>query len=288
MKESSPSDIQGEGQSFPNMPDVNLDQVMDYDVYDRNNENTGSITAIWTDRTGQPAFLGVRTTWLFGRTHVVPAYGADVSHNAQRIRLPYTLEQVRNAPNCDPDAELTEAHENEVMSYYQNQGLNAPPMSESQQNISQFSESQQASCLDRSKETPFSEGGREATPAGQPEEATMRLHEEEMRIGKREVEAGGIRLRKIVRTETVQQPVELKHEDIVVERVPAGEAASSGKAFEGEEIYIPLRREEAVIEKEARVREEVRVRKTSTTEQRTVSGEVRREDVDVEDERKAA
>ena len=53
-------------------------------------------------------------------------------------------------------------------------------------------------------------------------------------------------------------------------------------------LAVPLRREEPVIEKEARVREEIRARKTTGTEQRTVSGEVRKEDVEVEKQRKAA
>ena len=53
------------------------------------------------------------------------------------------------------------------------------------------------------------------------------------------------------------------------------------------EIYIPLRREEAVIEKEAHVREEVRVRKDARQEQQTVSGQVRKEDVEIEREGEA-
>jgi uncharacterized protein (TIGR02271 family) len=115
----------------------------------------------------------------------------------------------------------------------------------------------------------------------------MQLSEEELKVGKREVEAGGVRLRKIVRTETVNQPVQLKREEIVIERVPAGQGKSqqpaSGKTFANEEIYIPLRREEAVVEKKARVREEVRVSKESQTDQQQISEKVRREDVEIEE-----
>src|SRR5204863_9949429 len=103
------------------------------------------------------------------------------------------------------------------------------------------------------------------------EEARVQLKEEEVKIGKREVEYGGIRLRKVVRTETVNQPVQLKREEIVVERVPAGENISTkaGNADFGEQdVYIPLRREEPVVAKEAHVREEVRVGKKSEREER--------------------
>jgi uncharacterized protein (TIGR02271 family) len=96
------------------------------------------------------------------------------------------------------------------------------------------------------------------------------------------VEYGGLRLRKIIRTETVNQPVELKREEVVVERVPGERARAEGKAFEQEEIYIPLRREEAVVQKEAVVREQVNVRKRAETERQTVSEQVRKEDVEMD------
>jgi uncharacterized protein (TIGR02271 family) len=104
-------------------------------------------------------------------------------------------------------------------------------------------------------------------------------------VGKREVEYGGVRLRKVVRTEVVNQPVELTREEIVIERVPAGEARATtpgGAEFKQEEIYVPLRREEAVVAKEARVREEVRVGKRKERETQTVSETVRKEDVEIE------
>jgi uncharacterized protein (TIGR02271 family) len=116
------------------------------------------------------------------------------------------------------------------------------------------------------------------------EGARITLNEETVKIGKREVETGGIRLRKIVRTETVNQPVELQREEIVVERVPAkGKSPSRADlAFREEEIYIPLRREEAVVEKAVRATEEIRVDKRRETDRKDVSETVRREDVDIQ------
>jgi uncharacterized protein (TIGR02271 family) len=100
--------------------------------------------------------------------------------------------------------------------------------------------------------------GMTGTTARGQEHANVQLSEEQLKVGKREVEAGGVRLRKTVRTETVHQPVQLRREEVVVERVPAGEATRRGTAsFEQQEVYVPLRREEPVIEKEARVCEEV-------------------------------
>jgi len=247
--------------------DLTLDQVLTYDVYDKNDEHIANVSAVWADHTGQAAFLGVKTTWLLGRTHVIPAYAAEVNHAEKKIRVPYDKETIEKAPSFDPEAELDMNREREVFSYYRTRGPQLPEFQE--------------------------EGRREAPrpspqrPAGREEATTMRLHEEQLNVGKREVEMGGVRLRKIIRTETVQQPVELKREDIEIERVPASERQPAGKAFEGEQdIFIPLRREEPVVEKEARVREEVRARKGVETERQTISGEVRREDVEIEDQRR--
>ncbi len=49
------------------------------------------------------------------------------------------------------------------------------------------------------------------------------LHEEELKVGKREVAAGQVEIRKVVHTKTFQVPVELRREDVTIERVSAGE-----------------------------------------------------------------
>jgi uncharacterized protein (TIGR02271 family) len=93
-------------------------------------------------------------------------------------------------------------------------------------------------------------------------------------------------LRKIIRTETVNQPVELEREEVVIERVPVSEAPAGAmeKGFEEKEVFIPLRREEAVIQKEDHIREEIRARKATETERQQVSETLRHEDVKVEKE----
>ena len=90
-----------------------------------------------------------------------------------------------------------------------------------------------------------------------------------------------MRLLKIVRKEVVTQPVELKREKFVVERVPA--TGKADHAFEDEDVFIPLRREEAVVEKEDHVREEIRIHKEALTEKEMVSGEIRKEDIEIDD-----
>jgi uncharacterized protein (TIGR02271 family) len=234
-----------------------LGQYVDYEVIDRDDSKIGTLQCLWCDHTGEPAFIGVKTGWIFGKTHVVPADAVQVCEGSARIRLPYTKEKVKDAPAYDAETEMDEAREWEIRTYY---------------GISQPKGRQPASTTESSHQ-------QRATP----EQATIKLSEEELKVGKRQVEAGGVRLRKIIRTETINQPIELQREEIVIERVPGEQAkAVQQKSFQEADIFIPLRREEAVIEKQEHIREEVRVRKKKRTDKQQVSERVRREDVEIE------
>jgi uncharacterized protein (TIGR02271 family) len=74
---------------------------------------------------------------------------------------------------------------------------------------------------------------------------------EELRIGKREVSGGEVRVGKHVETERVRQPVTLEEERVVVERRPVtgGEMRADATIGERGEIAIPVMHEEAVVEK---------------------------------------
>jgi uncharacterized protein (TIGR02271 family) len=113
------------------------------------------------------------------------------------------------------------------------------------------------------------------------------LSEEEVKVGKRTVGAGEVKLHKTVTTEQVNVPVELKREDIVVERVAAHEVEAGKGAFQEEVIKVPLSREEPVVEKEVHVTGEVRVRKTEGVDKETIQETVRREDVDADESGKS-
>lgn len=135
---------------------------------------------------------------------------------------------------------------------------------------------------------PWNEG-RDATRAAwtraeRGEAVKVPISEEEVKVGKREVEHGAAQIRKEVRTERVNTPVDLKREELVVERVEAGEGNVPEDAFREGEVRIPLKEEEAVIQKEAKVVGEVRVGKKEETRRENVSETVRKEDVKVDQE----
>jgi uncharacterized protein (TIGR02271 family) len=239
-----------------------LERYLDYTVLDRDGDKVGSVDAVWEDHTGQPAYVAVKTGWLgFGNAHVVPAHGAEVSDSTRKIRLPYTAEMIKNAPSFEQQADIDQDAEMRIAEYYRSYGYEGD---------THYRASRDDTPSTRRTDTD--------------EEARITLNKEEVKIGKREVEAGGIRLRKVIHTETVNQPVELQREEIVIERVPASDRSPSRTdvAFREEEIYVPLRRQEAVVEKTTRATEEVRVGKKRETERKDITETVRREDVDIQ------
>ncbi|HEY0776568.1 MAG TPA: YsnF/AvaK domain-containing protein [Gemmatirosa sp.] len=116
---------------------------------------------------------------------------------------------------------------------------------------------------------------RDAYSRGQ--ERRLTLAEEQLAVGKRQVQAGEVNLRKTVETERVQQQVGLTRDEVTVERRPLT-AADAGDLTIGEEtIRVPLTREEAVVEKRIVPTEEVVVRTREVTDNQTVEADLRRE-----------
>jgi uncharacterized protein (TIGR02271 family) len=108
--------------------------------------------------------------------------------------------------------------------------------------------------------------------------------EEELRIGKREVSRGEVRVGKHVETEQVREPVTRRREEVVIERRPVsgdhvGDAATIGDA----EVRVPLMEEEVIVEKRPVVKEELVIGKRVVEERDVVEAEVRKEQFDIDD-----
>ncbi len=114
----------------------------------------------------------------------------------------------------------------------------------------------------------------------------MTRSEEELSVGTREREAGRARLRKYVVTEQVEQTVPVRREEIRLDREPItdanADAAMEGADLSEEEHEVVLHEEEVVAEKRVVPKERVRLDKDVQTEERTVSEDVSREEVEVE------
>jgi uncharacterized protein (TIGR02271 family) len=126
-------------------------------------------------------------------------------------------------------------------------------------------------------------GARETTGRG---EGVVEAAEERLRVGKREVDRGGVRVRSYVREIPVEEQVALREETVRVERRPVDrEVAAGDDVFREKEIEAFERGEEAVVAKEARVTEEIAIGKDVDTRTETVRDTVRKQEVEVEDAR---
>jgi len=86
---------------------------------------------------------------------------------------------------------------------------------------------------------------------------------EELRIGKRKVDAGEVSVRKHVETDRVQQPVTRTREEVHVERRPVSDADGSRAEFGDDEVRIPISEEEVTVEKRPERRTPSRAKESS-------------------------
>ncbi|MBL6081887.1 YsnF/AvaK domain-containing protein [Belnapia sp. T18] len=119
------------------------------------------------------------------------------------------------------------------------------------------------------------------------EDEKIELIEETLRVGKRTVGGGRVRVRSYVVESPVEEQVTLRKEHVDIERRPMDRAPTAGdEALFGERIIEASETgEEAIITKEARVTEEVTLRNDTEERVETVRDTVRRTEIEVDDTR---
>lgn len=120
--------------------------------------------------------------------------------------------------------------------------------------------------------------------AGRDGEVALPVIEEQLQVGKRQVERGGVRVHSRVTERPVEETVSLREETVHVDRRPADREVTQADMTAVREGAIELTEtdEEAVVSKQARVVEEVVIGKDVQQRQETISDTVRRTDVEVE------
>ena len=114
-------------------------------------------------------------------------------------------------------------------------------------------------------------------------ELRVQRTEEELAAGTREREAGELRVRKNVRTDRESVEVPTRHEEVSVERVPLSGEVSEAQIGD-DEVNVPVTEEEVVVSKRPVLKEEVRIRKDVVEDTEVVEEDLRREEIDVEDQ----
>jgi uncharacterized protein (TIGR02271 family) len=252
------------GRSKPQMPDIDTIRTwQDRTMVDRNGDRAGRIDAIYLDdRTGEPEWAVVNTGLFGTKSSFVPL--AQATEADGDVRVPYDKQLVKDAPRIDPDGHLSEAEERQLWRHY---------------------------GLDYDRTTRRRASGRDTVgrdTSGPTTDDAMTRSEEELRVGTARRERGRVRLRKYVTTEQVQQTVPVQRERVRVEREPITDAnvdaATSGPDISEEEHEVILREEEPVVEKRVVPRERVRLDKDTVTDEERVAEEIRKEQIDIDDE----
>lgn len=115
-------------------------------------------------------------------------------------------------------------------------------------------------------------------------ERVLDVVQEELQVGKRTLDRGGVRVVQRMSEKPVREVVRLREEHAVVDRRPVDRPAQVGdlNAFKEGTVEVRESAEEAVVAKNARVVEEVRVGKEVSEREEVIEDKLRRKDVDVE------
>ena len=232
-------------------------------------DKLGTIDAIYLDdETGQPEWATIASGLFSAKTAFVPlAQAQDIGDSVQ---VPYDKQQVTDAPSMEADGSLSQDDEAELYRHY---GL-------------EYGEHRSDSGLPAGTTDATRDDTVGRDTSGPTTDDAMTRSEEELRVGTQSRERGRVRLRKYVTTETQQVTVPVQREEVRVEREPITDAnlddATSGPAISEEEHEVTLHEEEAVVEKRVVPRERVRLDKDTVTDERQVSEEVRKEQIQVD------
>lgn len=116
-------------------------------------------------------------------------------------------------------------------------------------------------------------------------EMAIPVIEEQLQVGKRQVERGGARIRSRIIERPVEEHIRLREEHVVVNRRPVNRAVTDSDLanFKEGEIELTERAEVPVVGKQARVVEEVEIGKNVAEREETVRDTVRKTDVEVQE-----
>ncbi len=237
------------------------DRYAGYTVYDPDGDKIGKVDDLFVDENDQPEYIGVKMGFFGTSSTLIPWEMVEVREADSSLIVSADDDHVKNGPSFDDDKEITPEFESEVYSYY---GL--------QQTTDAVGE--RRSYADYPTDT----GG-----VRDEDELRVQRTEEELAAGTREREAGAMRVRKRVRTDRERMEVPTRREEVSVERVPVSREASEAEIGE-DEVVVPVTEEEVVVSKRPVAKEEVRIRKDVVEDTEVVEGDVRREEVDVEDD----
>jgi stress response protein YsnF len=260
-------------------------------AYDADGGKLGTVEHFFVDdRTGTPSWVAV-TTGLFGtRTSLVPVQSAALEDG--RLVLPVTKDAVRAAPAVGEGGHLSPDDEAQLRRHYglEVAGTGEPAWTADSTGLTP------AGAAPAQDEDDDERTGRHAAPAAseaseasEASDGGMVRSEEQLRVGTERVAATRVRIVKYVVTEEVQITVPIRREEIRVEEVPLDAVDEPGESLVpaapgggGLPDEIVLHTERPVVSVEVVPTERVRLRTEVVQGQETVTRQVQREQIAVD------
>jgi uncharacterized protein (TIGR02271 family) len=279
----------------------NANAVIGTTAYGSDGEKIGKVGQLFLDdATERPEFVTINTGLFGTKETFVPV--ADATHDGDRLTVPFTKEAVKGAPNVDPEGgHLSEQDEQVLYDYY---GMASSHTDPSARGTQTYADTDTHTDTHTGTGTGLGTGTGVGTGTGHDTHTggvdtsaghdvsgpdtdnAMTRSEEHLEVGTTTETAGRARLRKYVTTEQETRTVPVRKERAVLETEPVTEAnagaAHDGPAISEEEHEVTLHEDRVVVDTEATPVERVRLGTETVTEEETVSGEVRKEQIETE------
>jgi stress response protein YsnF/sporulation protein YlmC with PRC-barrel domain len=289
-------------------------------MYDQDGDKIGTVSQVYVgDHSGRPEWVTVKTGWFGMKESLVPLTGA--TRTGEDIHVPYAKETVKEAPRLDADEHLDPGQEKQLYRHYgltaaggigttagttgtrTGTGTSAGTSAGTRTGMGTGTSSGTAMPAGSGTGTGMSTGRpaaatgtgrplagvRGSMPADgrDPHADELIRSEEQVHITTEEREVGHARLRKVVVTENVTTSVPLSHEEVRVVHEPISSDERTG--IRGSRIgeaqtEVTLHADQPVIRKESVPVERVRLETEKVTEQREISTEVRKEQIEYDND----
>ena len=249
---------------------------------DPQGDKIGKIGQVYVDDvTGQPDWVTVNTGLFGTKEHFAPLQGASVS--GDDVVLPFDKDVVKDAPDVADASHLDPDEQDALYTYYaQYLGTTGTGTAD----YAATSGTATGGTADYSQTSGTRTEGHDTS--GPTTDDAMTRSEEHLNVGTQRVEAGRARLRKFVVTEQQTVSVPVSHEEVRIEREPITDAnignALDGPAISEEEHEVVLHAEQPVVTTEAVPVERIKLGTETVSETQQVTGQVRKEEVEVVDE----
>ncbi len=267
--------------------------IIGFDLYS-NSEKVGSIDDILVDDNGNFRYFVIHTgAWILGKKTLLPVGRARYEASQRRVDVEsLSLAQIENLPEFDENNMVDYDQEELTRSVYRSpakgSGMDAMSEMDTMPGTNASKVAMANPIYDR--DTYDYQQDKDLYDLNAPERQTLKLYEERLVANKTRQKTGEVAVAKRVETETAKVSVPIEKERIVIERKPGdATAVTPGEAnFQaGEVARMEVYEETPDIHKEAFVREEVSIRKEVDRETVQAEEQLRREELDIDNDGKA-